>query len=605
MDGEVRNEMKEEKDIEREQLEWQIDQIRLRKQYAGTPAGFCDKEEELAAVTQWQADWEAWEEQQNHLMICEYRPEPELFAGRRRELDQISEALRRQCKRPVILYGMAGAGKSALVREWIRLHHMEYEHVIMLQFEESFCNTVCSDVILPMNGIRYQKNRYGSEREYFRIKIKLLDEVVKKENTLIVIDGYNLLRDRDMKRMFSQECDLIITTRLDPALWGYEGIIVDALQPEEEWQEFAALCGEIKSRDMMCFLQEQKNRYHGHMLRILLSIREKQGKSAEGELHAFEESMLMSLPLTQKERAALSFLAVMPHQRISLKLFRQISGFTDRQLERLTRFLLVSRIRENAGDEMIEMHPVAADAVKHLIPPTSPACAKMIRGLAELTRDMLWKGQAAEACEPEPYIQAVLRAFPAPAAYLAEPFCDMCRYLWHRGFAQEAHGYLLQIFDSVKNYFGEIHQMTGQAALQVAELYYQEEKWENARNWYDKGLNILENSRPVNRVYYQSLGLACCRIAGILRNENRPDEAANYLNRAEAYLKHYRVAPADTDYYFLLRQSIALEKVWDLIREGKPEMAGRMCQEEIEAAKQRFGEHARVEAWRDAMMKTK
>ena len=45
--------MNRKKSYQQEMLEWQWKQLRLRRKYASTPAGFSDKEAEKEAVRQW------------------------------------------------------------------------------------------------------------------------------------------------------------------------------------------------------------------------------------------------------------------------------------------------------------------------------------------------------------------------------------------------------------------------------------------------------------------------------------------------------------------------------------------------------------------------
>ncbi|MDY3918068.1 MAG: tetratricopeptide repeat protein [Candidatus Limivivens sp.] len=579
--------MKEGKEIEKKNLEWRKNQIQLRKSYADTPAGFQNEEAENTARSQLQSDWEVWKEKQHHGLLSEYHPEEEIFVGRERELEQISNTMEEK-KRPVILYGIGGIGKSALAREWIRRNQDGYRHILELKFGQSFTETICSDEILPIANLKYRKEQYGSEKRYFRIKKNLLEECVKKEKTLILVDGCNVVLDRYREKVFSLPCDFLVTTRIDPVLWdGSDGIYVGALEQEEEWKAFAqAYAGVMEEETYREFLA-QRDSFQGHTLRMILQIRKNRGEPVEEEIQSFEESLLMRLPLKQKEKKALCCLSLMPDQRIGREMFQKVTGCQDQVLLRLQRYQLVST-RLEKGEEELLLHPVAAEVMGRLLPPNAVSCGRMIRGFAAEFRGRIWHRPAEENQYLEPYALAILQAFPGPAAYLAEPFGDICRFIRSQGWVKESEGYFLRIYDSAKAYFGEQHQVTGQVALQIGEFFYEDGEGEQARIWYREALRILESSRPKNRSFYQSLSLVCCRIAREMRQEKKSTEAELWLRKACAYLRRYRVPPEDTDFFFQVRQAITLEKAWLLAQAGRGKEAVQLCEEWIADGKQRF-----------------
>lgn len=579
--------MEREKERQRKMLEWRRNQIQLRIQYADTPAGFQDKETETAAAAQWEKDWKSWEEQQQYTLLSEFQPEKEAFAGRERELMQVSEAIERSNGDPVILYGIGGIGKSALARAWMSRHREDYRHILELKFCTNFCETVCSDEILTIANLSYTKEQYGSRRKYFKVKLSMLEKLIKDEKTLILIDGCDVAWDRDMEAVFSLPCKFIVTTRLSPVLLGYSnGILVEALESEREWMEFAAIYAGGDKEKLYQDLLEHRIRFRGHTSRILLELG---GKPAERKVQEFAKSLLERLPLKQREKMALNCLSIMPEYRIPRKLFQAVTGCPDQILLRLQYFLLVSVDTDGQGEETLSLHPVAAEAAKIFLPPTSSGCGKMIRGFAEYLREMAWHCGKEENRYLEPYALALVRAFPRPAAYLAEAFSDLCRFLWLQEYQQEAGNYLFRIFESVKLSFGERHQFTGQIAVRIADLFYARKDEKNAEAWYQEGLEILRGSSPVNRNYYQSLSLAYCRLARGFRHKKRRKEAEACLKKARGYLEHYRVPPADINSFFLLQKVIAREEAWILAGKGQLEAAKEICAGCIEALDQRFG----------------
>ena len=480
--------MDREREREKRVLEWRKNQLRLRMQYADTPPGFWDKRVEAAAVAQWEWDWNSWEKRQQYTLLREYQPGEQAFAGREQELTRISEAVEQSSADPVILYGIGGIGKSALVHAWMDRHREDYRHMLELKFCSSFCETICSDEILPIENLNYTKERYGSRRQYFKAKLGLLEELTGNGKTLILIDGCNIVWDRDMEAVFSLPCKFIVTTRLAPILWGYdEGILVGALEREQEWAEFAEIYVRGSAEKAFQKMMEQRERFRGHTLRMIFEIR---GENAKPAIRDFAEKLLSQFPLKKREKTVLSCLSIMLGFRIPRGLFQAVTGCQDQVLLRLQYFLLVSLLQNEQGSEEVCLHPVAAEAVKLFLPPSASGCGKMIRGFAEYLREIAWNCRKEENRYLEVYALALVQAFPHPPAYLAEPFSDLCRFLWLQEYRQEAGDYLFRIYDSVKSCFGAQHQFTGQIAVKIADLFYARSEEGKAQDWYQEGLRI-------------------------------------------------------------------------------------------------------------------
>ena len=232
----MEREMKQ--DAEKRRLEWRAAQIELRKSFANTPAGFKSKDVELAEENALLSDWEEYREKQQNRLCGEYRKNQEIFVGRKRELQRITEQICLGKGTPVIVYGLGGSGKTALVHEWMKRNQDRYVHVLEMQFKYSLCDTVCDDENLNITDLTYRKEFHGNKTRYFHLKLDQLADHVRKYKTLILIDACDFGKDRNMKYVFSLPCDLIVTTRVNPVLWGYEdGILMESLQ-ETEWDIF-------------------------------------------------------------------------------------------------------------------------------------------------------------------------------------------------------------------------------------------------------------------------------------------------------------------------------------------------------------------------------
>ena len=78
--------MEKKKNYEQELLEWQWEQIKLRKKYRTTPPGFQDKEMEHRVVWRWKEDVARFRKKCRHTLISSEIFSKEPFAGRDEEL---------------------------------------------------------------------------------------------------------------------------------------------------------------------------------------------------------------------------------------------------------------------------------------------------------------------------------------------------------------------------------------------------------------------------------------------------------------------------------------------------------------------------------------
>jgi hypothetical protein len=100
-----------EKDFQKEMLDWQLNQIRMREKYSDTPAGFSEPEAAQRAYKKWQQSRENHERTRKLELLSEYHPAEEFFVGRNEELKAISDALKKNRGRSLFTESV-GSGKA-------------------------------------------------------------------------------------------------------------------------------------------------------------------------------------------------------------------------------------------------------------------------------------------------------------------------------------------------------------------------------------------------------------------------------------------------------------------------------------------------------------
>lgn len=522
-------------EYEKEYIRWKNDQLRLRKKYRDTPAGFTDKtaEEEMAAELE---EAEArYRKRCTYEILSEYQPKEELFVGREKYLRLIGEKLQRG---PVILYGIGGVGKSALAREYIRRCGMKYDHIIFLACRDDLRRAVCDDERLRISNLYYSERKYGSMLNYFKKKMDVLRTIAEEKRLLILIDDLNRTAERDRKAVFSLPCDILVTTRICPDIWGdHEEIRIKGLEEGEECERFihAYQIGETMTEEMQAKLTSYSRTIQGHTLRLMFKIREVTGGTSEEEEapdRDFEKDLFTHFPLKHTEKQILRELSVMPAQGIPTELYLKISGASGDDLNRLTEYLFVNKLwQDKEGEELLSLHPIVAEAAKRIFQPSLSNCRRLLWGIYDQVYDA-WMKPLEENRKIEPYVLSLLRMFPEPEGWMMRPLNGLVTLLWIQEQYDTALDYAKKLMKSVESYYGEGHQNAGEMALRVAAAYFNMIDIENAAVWYFKGYWILEKCEPVNDAFYHIFALACGKLARICRYRQAYDKAFQFAEKA-------------------------------------------------------------------------
>lgn len=582
--------MRHTKKYNQELLEWSWNQLRFRKKYKNTPAGFLDSEMEKNAVSKWKNDVQKFREGQEYRILSEsFDFSGDTFVGRQKELSAIQEKLVRS-DGPVILYGMGGIGKSALARAYIRTFGADYDYVLFLTFQSSMKSLITDDFGIHISNLQYRAEQYGSMRQYFQLKYDILFQIARKKRILMVIDDCNVKKDNDMEKIFSLPCHILVTTRRNPAIWGdYEGLCIQELKSKDEWTAF------IEGYRTKEFTQEELEAIHsyrekvqGHTLMMQQKIRNPQ-KDFHG-ISDFKKGLFRRFPLKKEEKQAMMYLSIMPVQGIPRKMFRLISQISEETIGYLKDNLFVQSAWSNDwDDELLYLHPIIAESARLVFCPSPVNCGQLIIGMYDYLTGLLtdepntWNRTGLKNRRLEIYVFAFVKAFPAPAPWLAEAFDELATFLWIQQYFQEAKSYILKTYKAVEQYYGNKHQMTGQIALRVAAAYYNNLEFEEAEKWYWKGYEILQSCPPLNPFYDFFQSSVHHKIARMYRYENRLTEGLHFaeasIQHIEGFLSKNPEAPETTlNQYKRILNPCRLEKGKILLCMGRIEEAEQICE---------------------------
>ncbi len=104
-------------------------------------------------------------------------------------------------------------------------------------------------------------------------------------------------------------------------------------------------------------------------------------------------------------------------------------------------------------------------------------------------------------------------------------------FLWIQGYYEEAEQYSKDLYQAVKEYYGECHQITGQMALRLAAVYHNSLAHEKSREWYIRGVEILEKCKPFNQLHLYWLASGYGKVARLLWHDGDMDGAKKMIEK--------------------------------------------------------------------------
>lgn len=205
-------------------------------------------------------------EKKEYIIEAAIQPK-EFFIGRDNELRQIDDALHKHDI--VFVSGIAGIGKSELIKHYICAHKKEYDNILYWTYNGDIDNMVAQDITVSVSGL--QKIPEESDLQYAERKLRLVNELTSNSENLIVIDNLNQLIDelpqeRTWERIKALHGKILITTRACENL--YQSVTINTLSNTNDLirlfreyypfsdEEFESVYGIINSVDHHTLLVE-------------------------------------------------------------------------------------------------------------------------------------------------------------------------------------------------------------------------------------------------------------------------------------------------------------------------------------------------------------
>lgn len=278
---------------------------------------------------------------------------------------------------PLFLYGIGGVGKSELAKAYADKYSRYYKNILFADFSGSLQSTFIDDARFPIDGLRFTKTgKHGEEGRFFRKKLDILSGLVN-EQTLIVIDNFDVLYDKRLEQFASLPCHLLFTTRTNPVRFGFDGMHILPLQEIDDCTDlfYRYYTGEMLTLSEQADVSEVLAGLKGHPLairqaalflsrpdvttRLLLEeFYDVSGSSGNIFLQVLK-NFRISL-LSRRERTILRYLAVLPASEISIADFLDYCCYAeDTDIEKLMFRGLI-----DIENDTIHIYPLIAQAVR-------------------------------------------------------------------------------------------------------------------------------------------------------------------------------------------------------------------------------------------------
>lgn len=541
-------------DYQKQLLLWKKNLLLLQKKYTDTPPGFSSAEAEKAAWETWKEEYTRFLEDRRFKINDTSLPSVSFpLIGREEKLAAVHDML--ASFHTVFLYGIGGIGKTAIALAYISRHHSAYDHVFHIVTSKGILQAVCDDTAIPISGLLYDRKRYPALRQYYREKLNTLQKISEKEKILIVIDNMNAPADKNLSQFLELSCDKIITTRVNyENVPEREKLRVNALGPEY-WPELI----HAYSSGLEPAKAEQLLHYSYQVEGHTLSIKMASSQASYGELSGHPDNgshitaLLSSFRMKKAEWKTLLYLSVLAPQGMEKNLFLQISGSSEHTLQSLRNYLLVDAlVLEKAMESeqtnphlLLRVHPLIAEAVKRIMPPTCINCNRLLRGFEKyLYGDSMeigtWDRTYEENKTLEPHVFALYETFPEPAPWLGTAFEEIVTFLWVQGYYEEALPYAIKVYEAVLDYYGPNHVLPGREALRVAAVYHNRLDHDQALLWYQKGYELLKAATPRTFEVINQLSTACGKLAREYSYRQNPTTQKKYADEYKQIVETIR-----------------------------------------------------------------
>ena len=194
---------------------------------------------------------------------------PVFFAGREKEMEELTKLLCTSGHHVSNLYGMGGIGKSTLARAWLSAHRDEYDTLLWLYDQGKTEELLCDDLAIHVNTVERMKDE--SQEEYLERKLRALSEIASRQHILVIVDNVLPEHMKNLQPLLTIGWDVLLISRLALTEGMYPSMCVEELSPEALASLFVRYAHtEISSVEDSRDFEDIANTVYGHTLTMEL-----------------------------------------------------------------------------------------------------------------------------------------------------------------------------------------------------------------------------------------------------------------------------------------------------------------------------------------------
>lgn len=478
-------------------------------------------------------DWDTWEETENDVSQIFLEnwavPRTPHFVGREEELARMRECLSEV--KILILFGMAGMGKSSLAKEYASRFQRAYDRAVLLPCERGIRDALADDSILPVRGLCYvPQGKRGELGWYCRKKLNRLREIIT-ERTLLILDNLDDLEDSYFSRICQLPCRILVTTRMKPETPGIPAMEVGALKEQEElWESLAERT--LKPEEKEC-LRKLSGLFGDNTLLIRRVSRRM--LEYQGDLEAFQQEISQMTDLDDlfhlrelgvTEQQVMREASLLPLFGISMQEFQRYSSRAS--LGTLQKLERKGLLEYDGKRGWLSLHPLIRSHVRTVLGVDCKSLGSYLHAFAREMKDY-WNFPREQKSHCRQYILALLKALPIETQGLEDLFV-LADFLWQMGEWETAEQYVRRLYAFTREKKGESHRYTAWAANLAASVYYNQHRYVEASHWHRKAWEAYRDCQE-KEPFYEALYLA--KYSRCLWWEGERKEATACLKRAE------------------------------------------------------------------------
>jgi len=500
------------------------------------------------------------------------------FAGRAKEFEYIQKHFKAS-NAPLLINGIGGIGKSALVAEFVQRYSREYNYFGLVVALTSLKSTLYQQL-----KHRMQLKEYDNEEDNFQeamrglsllkgSKLLVIDDIQDSENQLDIIETISTLSDNGFNLLFTsrEEIEDIQSYHLDRLLARDAKKLFNSIYPVADEQILEEVLGYInyyallveklamtlKVRNNTFSIEALKDKFDsGEFSKV--TIKTEKGKKESSNIGKLLDELFTFDDLDGEDVLLLKQLSVLPSIDIPfdrLALFLNKKG--DEDFEDLLGFLSTKgwlyqhtnsyQLHQIIREYIWSSHRPKPDEIDGIVLFFANIIKNRDTQSLKLLREFIVYFEA--------ITQTLSRLDIRFNDKIVQFFDNLGLVYYHLGEYKRAEPYLMKVLEVRRHIYSEEHPDTASSYNNLAALYYAMGEYEKAEPLYLKALEIgkrvLGEEHPDTAISYNNLAglydsmeayekaeplhLKALEIREKLLGEEHPDTASSYNNLALLY----------------------------------------------------------------------